>query len=525
MAVIDFPNSPTDRQQFVAQNGATYEYDLPNDRWYTLASKQAFGAGTVTSVNATGTRGIKVTGGPITSAGSLQISLPIVDLPVIPSALVDTDIILVERSNVSHKLPASLIRAFAGQVRIGPSAPSPAIVGMLWWSTTKANLYIRTSDNKWVPASQVDTTEFPKTSDVYLKSETYSKKEVYNKGETYSKTEVNAKFVDVAGDVINGDLTVVSLNGSSLGGFRNRIINGGMSISQRGKKISITKDKQYSLDRWYHSFDGNATKIKREVDQIDLTPGNIRIGVDAYRSLKYVKSQITPLPKPPTVPVVNTYEILGTKIEFLYQFHSRQVTLSFKSKLVTSLTSAVIEKIVLRQNFGTGGSASVDTVLATNVPVTENFVLKSFTVTLPSISGKNIKDNNCLEVLFYLPKGDTTTFTFEITAVQLEPGSKPTLFEVRGFDIESLLCQRYYFERKDGDDNPILSVYNSSPQQRSIYYHWRVPMRSTPTIRQTFTGAILREIKTSTNGVRFTANATNTATVSYLKTLIAEAEL
>jgi hypothetical protein len=107
---------------------------------------------------------------------------------------------------------------------------------------------------------------------------------------------------------------------------------------------------------------------------------------------------------------------------------------------------------MIRQNFGSGGSASVDTTNGT-VSVTTAWTRVTKTITVPSISGKTIGTGNCLEVFLY-SFGDTipVSGTIDIWGVQLEYGSKATPFQTATGTIQGELaaCQRYYWRQTAG---------------------------------------------------------------------------
>jgi len=76
------------------------------------------------------------------------------------------------------------------------------------------------------------------------------------------------RYVNADGDTMTGDLTVPSLNGGPLAGFRNQIINGDFRVWQRGTSFNLPSgdnNNAYTADRWYtasgvqcRQFDANA---------------------------------------------------------------------------------------------------------------------------------------------------------------------------------------------------------------------------------------------------------------------------
>ena len=76
----------------------------------------------------------------------------------------------------------------------------------------------------------------------------------------------------------------------------------------------------------------------------------------------------------------------------------------------------------------------------------------------------------------------STDNTLEITGLQLEVGSQATPFEHRSFGEELALCERYYFQKIKGNDEPLgVGVYKSSSQIR-VNVEFPTEMRSDPTV-------------------------------------------
>ena len=83
------------------------------------------------------------------------------------------------------------------------------------------------------------------------------------------KVELDKK-VDLAGGTMTGNLTVPSLNGGQLAGFRNVLINGSLLINQRAVTIAAAAVGQYGPDRWKKVDAGHMTQI---VEAGNFEPG------------------------------------------------------------------------------------------------------------------------------------------------------------------------------------------------------------------------------------------------------------
>jgi len=75
-------------------------------------------------------------------------------------------------------------------------------------------------------------------------------------------------YVSKAGDTMTGNLTVPSLNGGQLAGFRNVLINGDLRINQRGVTIAAAAVGAYGPDRWKKVDATNMTQIIEDVNVV-----------------------------------------------------------------------------------------------------------------------------------------------------------------------------------------------------------------------------------------------------------------
>jgi len=264
---------------------------------------------------------------------------------------------------------------------------------------------------------------------------------------------------------------------------KNKIINGDMSISQRGTSFSNPADATYNLDRWKVVYDG--TGATTTVSQQTFTPGTSPTGYSATSFWRWNVS---------VTGSGNSYRALQTEIENVQTFAGQTVTLSFFAKADSART---LSDTYLSQRFGSGGSAQVNTLLTLNsTSLTTSWQRFTATVTLPSISGKTIGASSSLQFTQYLPSG--TTMTIDIWGVQVEAGSTATAFQTATGTIQGELaaCQRYYI-RWSGDDKMIASGAYYQTTDAFFALPFPVEMRTVPT------GAI-----SSTTAIKvFNANA------------------
>ena len=243
------------------------------------------------------------------------------------------------------------------------------------------------------------------------------------------------------GTPTSGILT--NCTGINYNGFKNRIINGGMDIAQRGTSFTSTSsannDDTYVLDRFYILSDGNDII---DVTQTTTVPTGAKysIGLDVETvNKKFGIAQI--------IENANCFDAIGGN-----------VTVSFQAK-VSATTNLDNIKCAIVAWSGTADTVTSDIISAWNVEgtnptlianatyentpanlnVTTSFATYTVTANVDTASTSNI--------ILFIWSDVTTTSLGEflyITDVQLEKGSTATSFDYRPYTTELQLCQRYY---------------------------------------------------------------------------------
>jgi hypothetical protein len=297
---------------------------------------------------------------------------------------------------------------------------------------------------------------------------------------------------------------------------KNKIINGDMSVSQRGTTFTIVANA-YTLDRFSYDL---ATAIPTgTVTQQTFTPGTAPVA--GYEAQSFMRTTIT------ANLGCTTFET-RQKIEDVRTFAGQTITFSFyaKADAACNLITPFIQ-----QNFGSGGSGSVSTSFTMNsVALTTGWLRYTGTVTVPSISGKTIGTSSFLTVAIQLPVVSSVVRngTYDFWGWQLEAGSVATAFQTATGTIQGELaaCQRY-FQLITGFGDTAGGWYTTSAA--SLSYKCPVLMRTTPTptFNTTYTNAVDQvgiALRTPTQynaaysgitGITFLATGASGATVGY----------
>jgi hypothetical protein len=297
----------------------------------------------------------------------------------------------------------------------------------------------------------------------------FNKDPLTTKGDLYTFSTTDARLaVGANGETLVADSstsTGLRYQGNFAAG-KNKIINGDMSVSQRGTTFTIVANA-YTLDRFSYDL---ATAIPTgTVTQQTFTPGTAPVA--GYEAQSFMRTTIT------ANLGCTTFET-RQKIEDVRTFAGQTITFSFyaKADAACNLITPFIQ-----QNFGSGGSGSVSTSFTMNsVALTTGWLRYTGTVTVPSISGKTIGTSSFLTVAIQLPVVSSVVRngTYDFWGWQLEAGSVATAFQTATGTIQGELsaCQRYYYQRSS-----LPGGAYSSTAGRLFSVH-PVTMRVNPTI-------------------------------------------
>ena len=294
---------------------------------------------------------------------------------------------------------------------------------------------------------------------------------------TYSTAPARLAVGNNGEQIVADSSTSTGLRYTALfGANKNAILNGDFRINQRAF-TSITADATYGFDRWALGTAGGAT----------YTPQTFTAGaapVAGYEAINFAQVATT------GQSATNTITILLQKIEDVRTFAAQTATISFWAKATSGTPKIAVE---MQQNFGSGGSANVNTY-AGQITMTTSWARYSVTVAVPSVSGKTIGTSSFFALQLWTSAGSDfnartgslgiQTATIGIWGVQVEAGSVATAFQTATGTIQGELaaCQRYYW-RQTGES--AYSVYatgaNTNTVNCNVFVLFPQTMRTTTT--------------------------------------------
>lgn len=253
------------------------------------------------------------------------------------------------------------------------------------------------------------------------------------------------------------------------GSYRNRIINGNMSIAQRGTSFVSPATNTYTLDRWVYSNTTSGTvTITQNVEQPNLLISGAIYSPATPDIATSLKIEVTGAD---TAIATADYANIAQRIEGYNISDLINTTFTISFNVRTSIAGPFC--VSLRNEAG-----DVSYILGYTQPTQDGFNTKwgrySFVVNggLPSTSTWNTSTGVGLRVEFTLASGSTyyvgnpeqwytsTTGlalsnqtnlfatvgnTFEVTGVQVEKNTVlAPQYDLRADSIELAMCQRYY---------------------------------------------------------------------------------
>jgi len=237
----------------------------------------------------------------------------------------------------------------------------------------------------------------------------------------------------VAGNVYVGGNAVITgyISAPNTFGFKNRIINGAMSIWQRGTSFTFgSGTNTYTADRWWGVCN---TASGETVSQVTDVPTS-----QAQYSLKMQR------PNGNTgTAALNIIQIIETAN--CYDLAGQNVTLSFWAKTGANYSGGALSVYVQSGTVADQGNSSYFSWTGRAFPVAST---TSLTTTWTKYTFTGTVASGVLELgvqFAFTPTGTAgADDSVYITGVQLEPGPLSTPFDYRPYGTELDLCQRYF---------------------------------------------------------------------------------
>jgi hypothetical protein len=273
---------------------------------------------------------------------------------------------------------------------------------------------------------------------------------------------------------VGGDGTILSAASSESAGLiwreqsdtgRNAIINGSFDAWQRGVVFYAPASGSYTADRWAVGWDSEDSV--RTVSREAFTAGNAPVaGYEGKYFLRYESS---------VAGASATFNNVYQPIEDVRSFAGQSVTVSCWAKSDDNVDFS----FVLGQNFGDGGSDSVNTFSGT-FTTSGSWQRFSAQIDVPSILGKTVGSNSSL--IFFIDLPFDSLFSLDFWGVQVEIGDVASRFVEQPYYETLRHCQRYYYRFSvDEIGDHFGSGFNKSTNIAACYTPFPVTMRSAPT--------------------------------------------
>ena len=249
-----------------------------------------------------------------------------------------------------------------------------------------------------------------------------------------------------------------------INGFKNRLINGAMTIDARNAAASQTYTAAaalaYSVDRWY----GYCTGANVTGQQVagSTTPTNTQ-----YRYRFTGAASVTAVGFGQRIEQNNSYDLAGSTCTL-----SADLAIS---ATLTTVTWTAYYATTTADTFGTLASPTVTQIATGTFTVSATVTNFSANISVPAAATTGI------QILFTVG-ALTAGLTWTIGNVQLEKGSTATSFDWRPYGAELNLCQRYF--HNDGAGRVAGSSQSTSCDAGIVH---NPPMRATPTSVMTLT--------------------------------------
>jgi hypothetical protein len=246
-------------------------------------------------------------------------------------------------------------------------------------------------------------------------------------------------------------------------GFKNRIINGGMQLAQRATSATVTAGTTVPtastgypcVDRFFvYSTGANVTAAQVA-------------GSGAIRNRLQITgaASVTAVGIGQRIEQANSYDMAGSIVA---------LSVDLANSLLTTVTWTA-NYATTADTFGTIGTPTKTQIATGTFTVTSAVTNYTTTISIPAAATTGI------EILFTV--GAQISGTWTIGNVQLEKGSTATSFDVRDYNTEFMMCQRYcqvFRVYPSSGFDSFMSYYGGTNALSSVK-RLTTQMRTTPT--------------------------------------------
>jgi hypothetical protein len=291
----------------------------------------------------------------------------------------------------------------------------------------------------------------------------------------------------------SGSLAFSTISGGA-SAFRNIVINGDMSIAQRGTTITGITTNSYTLDRWTTEGDDCTLTVSQSTDvptgegfstslKLDVTTANGSADNDDLQFIStFFEGQNLQYLKKGTANAVSLtlsfwckMSQTGTYIVRLFdEDNARHISKSF-----TILSADTWEKKTITYEGDTTGAFGNDNGRSLRVQwildARSDFTSGTLATSWESSTGNNPNRASGITTGWI----DSTSSDFYLTGVQLEAGTTDTDFEFLPYDVNLGRCERYY---------QLIDIANGNTQSTTkITFNvpFRTETRAAPSVSQT----------------------------------------
>ena len=302
---------------------------------------------------------------------------------------------------------------------------------------------------------------------------------------------------------------ITSVNGGSQLSHRNIIVNGAMTIAQRGS--SSTSNGYHTVDRF--QVNNSATDEAPTQAQVDVASGTTPYSLGFRKALKVTNGNQTS--GAGTSDFIRAlYYIEAQDLAnsgWNYKSSSSYITISFWVKASVAQTYytnfRVFDGTQKMYYFSYTLSADTWTKVTHTIPGHADISFDNDTGQGMYIQWYQFRGTNNtgpvtanqwhdLATSTFTPDQDSTWYTtndatWEMTGVQLEVGVTATSFEHRSFGEELRRCQRYFFNiTGDNGSRTGIPGYANATNELRCMVQFPVPMRALPTVSGSSTAMV-----------------------------------